>query len=180
MIKTNITQLKTINFFIFTIFFLSCSSLKNDKFDDKFIVNSIDNFIENYTLNIKEDNLKAIIIQKKDDGSNESYVIMDVPIDVIYGTINEKKSKYKISIYKGIFCQYLPQDIVNNSFIFNDIAKNDIAKINKNQTIKIGDKDLTLNNTYINWESNIEITYNLKTNIKEIKILGNKASVIVR
>ncbi|MCX8524707.1 hypothetical protein OF897_12365 [Chryseobacterium formosus] len=138
----------------------SCSSSKLDRENDNIFY-----LIKQFKTEFKEktkgkSELVGIMITKSDN----LVTIKDVPKNGLLGYINDSNvNKYSIGVFSGLVCLYDSIEWKTDKPLFKGISTKWVQESKKNNSATINGKVITFSNKFIEWNSELEITYNLNS-----------------
>jgi hypothetical protein len=138
----------------------SCSSAKLNSENDHifYLIKQFEAEFKGKTKGKSE--LMGIIITKSDN----LVTIKDVPKNGLLGYINDSdENKYSIGAFSGLVCLYDAVEWKTENPIFKDIPSKWVQESKKNNSATINGKVITFSNKYIEWNSELEITYDLNS-----------------
>lgn len=139
---------------------VTCSSSKLNREND-IIFYLIKQFKTEFKEKTKgKSELVGIMIMKSDN----LVTIKDVPKNGLLGYINDSNvNKYNIGVFSGLVCLYDSVEWKTDKPIFKVISSKWVQESKKNNSATINGKIITFSNKYVEWNSELEITYDLNS-----------------
>lgn len=173
MMKNNGTPHNLIKIWFLIIFVLcSCANTKSKITNDKNIKLCLDDFFKTYNNLLPLSKINAVYILERKSDEGQIIKIMDCPIEVIFGTLNQNDYNLKIGNYNNILCQFNLVDNNQRLYFLEDMISSILEKAKSEKKITfMSGKTYSLTYGALEWEPKIEIDYNITLGTKTIRDL---------